>query len=187
MINDVQVQVRTWTWLGLKSNFYRKWTWLGLDLNILKCGGLGLDLTWLFSRWTWTWLGLDLISFKMDLDLTWNDLDLEFTFGSTWFGQLLHTSALIVLSHNDRGVRSLIMEQSRNRTKIEEKFKIPTSEFYIRDLHDLIRSFIVLLLSAKSTFVSVLLNLHEIYPITPVQFHLRLSWLQLPRNFSWAT
>ncbi len=89
--NNVQVQVRTWTWLGLKSDFYRKWTWLGLDLNILKCGVLGLDLTWMFSRCTWisfflgsglgldlTWsvfsesgLWLDLMQRHADLDLTW--------------------------------------------------------------------------------------------------------------------
>ncbi len=54
--------------------------------------------------------------------------------------QICHTSALIVLSHNDRGVCSLIVEYSpehspladicQNRTEIEEKLKIPTSEFY---------------------------------------------------------
>ncbi len=33
----------------------------GLDLNILKCGGIGLDLTWIFFEmdlvifWKWTW------------------------------------------------------------------------------------------------------------------------------------
>ena len=65
--NDVQVQVRTWTWLGLKSDFYWKWTWLGLDLNILKCGGLGqffkradLDLTWLDAKPCRLGLDLDL-------------------------------------------------------------------------------------------------------------------------------
>ncbi len=50
------------------------------------------------------------------------------------------TSALIVLSHNDRGVGALTMQSKflsiklkphQNRTKTEEKLKIPTSEFYI--------------------------------------------------------
>ncbi len=79
--NDVQVKVRTWTWLGLKSNFYRKWTWLGRDLNILKCGGLYLNflrwtLTWLEMTWTWNYNSLiDCCCFfgsGLGLDLTWS-------------------------------------------------------------------------------------------------------------------
>ncbi len=62
----------------------------------------------------------------------WNPLACKLLGNSAWKIYLLLslTSALIVLSHNDCGVHSLIMEQSRNRTKIEEKLKIQTSEFY---------------------------------------------------------
>ena len=46
-----------------------------------------------------------------------------------------NTSALIVLSHNDRGVRTLIMEKSPllfrgDPTKNERKITFLTSEFY---------------------------------------------------------
>ena len=48
----VGIQVRTWTWLGLKYDFYQKWTWLE------------------YSKMWWTWTWLELTFFQMNLDLS---------------------------------------------------------------------------------------------------------------------
>ena len=115
----MQVQVRTWTWLGLKSDFYRKWTWL--EYSKMWWTWTWLDLTFFEMNYqvslrerTWTWL--DLMQSHADFDLTW-----------TWDWLDLHIIGTVVrIVHWDWEVSAWICHWSRRTLWIWTQLLLPS-------------------------------------------------------------